>query len=533
MPGMHISTLPRGAVGLGRLSLPDITNVLFVDKSSEVGSQDGTQQNPYHTIQAAITAANALAAVATPYLVYVYPGIYDEAITLSTDYVYLAGANRDTTIVENSGANVVTITSDLTSINDLTIRASSTRRTISMGVAASNYVPVFNCILAGATANNYVDASLGAMLRFVDCAFVSDVDGVVLLTLTATTDVLVENCAITGGLHHRQGSLLVQDSSILAEAVDGILMNTAAASLSVRNSHIVSTNNSAIMVNFAPVSIVLQNNLMSANAASYAIGAGVAVTGAVVEDNILTTGLGIDPDVSHVAPHRNVGSNGMRDWYATTQNALDSCTFDGITVHLLKDEATAALLRPPDFCVIVDGHNHTISRAGGVLTILSGECIITKRLGLVGKIVVAGTNGQLYLTDRSSVLGGIQFAVTSAGAMLIQDTEIVGSAVWNYPVQIDTNPGFSILINRSRLEGVSGSPAVYWTSANDDLSIKYSTLWHGSGAGNNPFGRSAAQTPDYKSYQSAYNSDPEAGGIWTNLVAAGQRCDSLDVNTNY
>ena len=57
--------------------------------------------------------------------------------------------------------------------------------------------------------------------------------------------------------------------------------------------------------------------------------------------------------------------------------------------------------------------------------------------------------------------------------------------------------------------------------------------WHGDGAANNPFGRNAAQTPNYRSHHSRYNMDPQTGAIWTNLVAAAQRFDSYDVQTDY
>ena len=135
-------TLPKGGVGgagggVGVISLPGIENILFVDKGAATGAEDGTQQHPFHVIQDAIDAANLLAGAADPYLVFVYPGIYDEALTLSTDYVYLAGANRDTTIVYNDAANVLTITSDKTSIWNITISAASTRRPVIMWTAAT------------------------------------------------------------------------------------------------------------------------------------------------------------------------------------------------------------------------------------------------------------------------------------------------------------------------------------------------------------------------------------------------------------
>jgi len=532
-----------GGGGLGTISLPGIEQVLVVDKSSEVYVADGTQQLPFNSIQDAIDAAVALTPTTTNrILIYIYPGIYDEALTLNTDYIYLQGVNRESTIIQNT-ATVLTITADETAIWNLTIEATSADAVIIASGAMTKYVEFHDCcILKPANNTAFISVATGADLRFVCCDIVSGtgVTGfhAILLTDANTGNRLAfEDCQILGGfIRMIGGDLRVERCNCAAAGGVGSIWLNGAAVQDVfisQNSFFGEVAAAAkVYTSAAPAGdVVVKDNHFVGGANVPDLESTVAVTGWVIEGNVME--VGIAPEISHVAPTRYVGSAGMKDWYATTQDALDSCTFDDITVHLWKDEAVAALLRPPDFCVYIDGHGHTISRAGGVLTILSGECVITRRLNLTGKVVLAGTNGKLYLQNGSVLTGGVQFAVTASGAFEISDSEIIGSAVWQYPIQIDTNPGIDIVIKRSYLKGVSGSPAIYWTTGNDDIKIKFSTIEHGSLAGNNPFGRSAAQTPNFVSHHTGYNSDPEAVGIWTNLIAPGQRFDALDVGTDY
>ena len=89
-----------------------------------------------------------------------------------------------------------------------------------------------------------------------------------------------------------------------------------------------------------------------------------------------------------------------------------------------------------------------------------------------------------------------------------------------------------IVIKRSYMKSNGANPAIYWdTITNNNLKVAYSKIFHGSLGANNPFGRSGAQTPDYRSHHSVYNLDPQTGAIWTNLITT--EYDVFDVNGDY
>jgi parallel beta-helix repeat protein len=91
-------------------------NTVFVD-SSNTGSEDGTLEHPYNTIQRGVNAAS----VGEP--VQVASGTYYENVVINKSLT-LKGAGRDTTIIDGSelSKTVVEITADNVSINGFTIR---------------------------------------------------------------------------------------------------------------------------------------------------------------------------------------------------------------------------------------------------------------------------------------------------------------------------------------------------------------------------------------------------------------------------
>jgi len=71
---------------------------------------------------------------------------------------------------------------------------------------------------------------------------------------------------------------------------------------------------------------------------------------------------------------------------------------------------------------------------------------------------------------------------------------------------------------------VAAAAAVsFITNNNDNLHIRRSKVFHGGLGVNNPFVRTAAQTPNWYGYQNEMNVDPDASGWSFNQIAAGQQ----------
>jgi len=548
---LHGPTLPKGTGGgagggIGVISLPGIEQILFVDKSSEVYSGDGTPQYPFNTIQAAITAAIALTPTTTNrILIFIYAGIYDEALTLADDYIYLQGVNRESTIVTNAAADTLTITTQETSVWNLTIEATGVNNVISISGAMTEYVEFVERVVqkaANDTSNILIGG--GADIRFINCDLISGAGGATGNAISVTdTDAGNElhliSCRILGGYIRTHGGSITAEMCFgsAASAVGVFYFSSVnVQDVFIRDTRIIglTPNSRKIFIAAAPSGdVTFMNNDLSGGANVPDLEAAISVTGYIIEGNVME--VGIAPEISHVAPTRYVGDAGDVDFYATLADAFSSCTFDDITIHMLKDETLAAQITPPSYNIYLEGHGFTISRAptGIIFYLSTDDYLVTRDVILLGRIYLTGNGIYIQVGPKTDLTGQISIGPSDAATIVDINRATINGVTTFQPITIaDADP--TILVRRSYMKGATGQPAIYWNGVtNDNVKIKYSTIEHGSLAGNNPFGRSAAQTPDFRSHHSCYNSDPEAGGTWTNLVAAGERFDSLDVLTDF
>lgn len=174
----------------------------------------------------------------------------------------------------------------------------------------------------------------------------------------------------------------------------------------------------------------------------------------------------------------------------------------------------------------------TATVAGGLICATgASQDLVFRDAVLTGQIDQGGVGSVVNLARNVTMTGQVIVSAGDATTQVIVqgNSQITGVAGLVYPISIaDADPLITVL--RSRLLGAANFEAIYWSAVNNDVRIGWSTIEHGDGGANNPFGRSAAETPDYYSHHNAYNSDPEAAGIWTNLVAPAQRFDAQDAN---
>ena len=83
-------------------------NILYVAKNGN-DSNDGTFGKPFLTIQTAINAANSVVDDANRIVIFVFPGTYTEQLTFTKGDIALYGADPNSTLVEYSSGDVVTV----------------------------------------------------------------------------------------------------------------------------------------------------------------------------------------------------------------------------------------------------------------------------------------------------------------------------------------------------------------------------------------------------------------------------------------
>jgi Protein of unknown function (DUF1565) len=161
---------------------------------------------------------------------------------------------------------------------------------------------------------------------------------------------------------------------------------------------------------------------------------------------------------------------------------------------------------------------------GGLITqVAVAERIFFRDCFMEGRLDVVGGGSYLELDDNVQLAGQVSINGGSPGTqILIKGSNITGAVGLGVPLVIN-DPDPIVQVRRSELAGMAGSEAIQWQGNNDNLELEWSKVNHGDGPGNNPFGRTGAETPTYSSHHSRYSLNPEQGGIWTNSLPHGQR----------
>lgn len=217
----------------------------------------------------------------------------------------------------------------------------------------------------------------------------------------------------------------------------------------------------------------------------------------------------------------------------------------------------AGIIIPINVSIIGVSRRHVIiSNANDIFTVSGGAARVIQNLtvnAVAGKNVAAvdtaelimrgvDFTGRITLTGASAILrmydcDGVGIVQINGGSVStyarINATRIIGDATdLNALSFANANP-YVIVESGSYLQGFAANPAVYWdTVTNDNLRVKHSGVFNGTVA-TIPFGRSGVQTPNFYAHHCEFDSDPEAGAIWTNLVPPWQRFNSIDPSVRY
>jgi hypothetical protein len=526
--------------GAGVESLFDVEQVLFVDNSAApTGTEDGTLQDPFQDIQDAMTAAAALTPAADNRIgIIVFPGLYTGFN--SEDYVTVSGIQREGCIVQDAGTALVA-DDDHCSFRNLTFHVTGTTSpvvSVTAGLAASPIL-FFNCVFLGANDDTtQVEVSGGGECLMRDC-YLSQTAGATTAVLCTGNGSTLElhDCRITGSAAvATQSDLILRGCTVDSSDPAGAIQSpTSCNALIIDDCQIVSADGHAIALTQQPDRFEVTDSVLTAgDAASFSVYAAVAVPDCVIENNTMHIG-GIHSNIQSTNTTKYVGSSGMRDWFSTSLEAILAVGASTAlhVIELLKNETvTANITMASTNNILYKGNGYTMTRAG-LLFGTNSAVLEVEDLQLSGYLSLYGGTSQLTLCC-CALTGYVTLSGVAAGGFLrLKHTNINSpSAVGAIDIQT-ANP--DVFVDHSYLRCSTAAAAIQWNNGvtNDNVQIKYSTILHGSLGANNPFGRDAAQTPNYSSHHSEYNVDPQTGGVWTNLVAAAQCFDGYDVNTDY
>jgi hypothetical protein len=575
-----------GGGGGGNDSLPDITNVFFVDKTSGSYPADGTIQFPYNSIDAAYNAAAASTPTKTnPAVVYVYPGVYTEQVTMDAEWIWIKGMTQGgegimanpgsgpsgvvltatsdpvlTVTEENLGMEGVMVTSATTGVRGVaasTVAGNVTFRDcrfedtgnftavrVDLVSGAGNYRFV-NCDFAGQQADAIAaQSAFGGYFECRGCRIYNrvDIDGV---NTGTSAKVLFTNCAFGepeegdfGGIDISDAGadIVVDDCYFSSGAVgQGCITIFAVARVVVQNCNLRSSASGAsscIYINADP-DITVLNCVMETRTASADIRRfSSTVTNAIIRNNVMTNGM--DRTIQTVDPIKRVG--GDIDFYEDIIEAVASIPAAGeAIVQLNEDVAIGSALAPPSAAITVDGQGFALSAGAGqpIMTIGAGDVITFKDIALVGSIDINGSGAICKFLENVVHTGLVDIIAGDAGTgFFCKDSVLTGDSTDQYCIRVaDADPVVNIW--NSYLQGDAGDPAIWMdTVTNDNIQVAFSTVLHGDGGANQAMQVSAAQQPDFNGHHNAWTEDTDTGA-YNNRVAAAQRQDTIDANVEF
>jgi hypothetical protein len=555
------------------LSLPSIQQILFVDKTSGTYTADGSHQQPYNSVQSAINAAVAAGASnSNRYGIYIYPGVYEEALTISNQGIYLIGADRETTIIQVDDGSSDILSTNVAHIgfSDLTFRVAGTAtgNVYQHKTATGFYDPIIfrNCDFKLRGGSTYFYTQRRAFLRMWNCRWFNTDSAAYSVYLVPSTDGAGEfhSCYVEGvtrsfGFYSRwygcylhstttasdRGTIRKKDTPTM-ELFGCFIENTASSGNGVAIHHRSGGHN------LRAYGCDIRGCATASFDWSSTANANHAVSGCRFRH-------GMQRYVIIPGPFRRCGgADGDFDYYADIEEAKRSCTTANKVIVLLSDQTITANLGlgGSNVNVIFDGQGeHAIIRTGGIIYGTTASSDVTFRnIRLDGEIDVDSETNNIVRFENVDLEGRLNYEGTSTTQVYIHDSKLVGQAVRSWrPIMIGATGSAlelgKIVLSHSYVFGDTGQGAVYFANTGlaepdqtefDGLEMEYTKMFHGDLGTNNPFENIVG--PDYpatgwtyKAHHCVFNQEPALADpthIFNDIDSA-QRFNTIDPDGNF
>jgi hypothetical protein len=229
----------------------------------------------------------------------------------------------------------------------------------------------------------------------------------------------------------------------------------------------------------------------------------------------------VNRDVLHVG--------GKIDCYYELQAALDGLDGNGHTIQLHKDVTLATELILSNE-VKIDGMNkHSISRDkhGMIVRVGTSQQVTFDNIYIEGTL--CSTGGLIILEANVEVEGLCRLdGDVGLQCLYLHGATVVGDGDNGPALQINVGKD-SVLLRDAKIKGFTSRPAIEWTVVNDNVKLEHTKAVHGLGG--NPFSITVVGNVKYTSHHCAYNSNPQAGGTFTNNIATPY--DVINANVDF
>jgi len=520
-------------------ALPGIEQILFVNKTSDGYTADGTIAKPYKTIGAAVTAATALTpAIGNRIAIFIYPGIYDETVSTADAYVEFIGLDKASTIVNPTTGRALNVGDSNIRFTNLTFETTDTNSVVYFTAGSLSGIEFDNChfFVNNAAGGAFQVPQSDVSIIFRDCH---------LQHVDTTDDIYIDNAPAYGGKVEFYTCKI--EGQVQSYDKDLYMYGCHLECLASRNLYVLGDASKIIRIvgctietlaaHGTPVYIDTACDWSLLGCSLKAAGTGNEVqSGGDYPGTVKNCAMeiGMASSVRLLSPIRNIG--GSVDFYEDFQQAIDSIDSGDQGIVVLHENITATEQ------AVDSGATVTIKGNGYTLTASSTYCfrstasstLIVDDLNLSGGgIALSTTSSTMKLKNVNIDQGRISIQAGADGnSKLIMDRVICDNPEATYPaLEFDDADAF-VYVFDSYLQGASGQPAIRYDTDNDNLSMANTAAFHGDGGANNPISNPTAATT-YKSHHCTFGVAPEDNANLSNDIDSGQRYNTIDPDADY
>jgi len=512
----------------GALSI-NFDNVIIMSPNGNDANDGLTLDTAVKTYSQAKTLADALTPSSTNRVAIVaMPGVYNEQVTLNTDYLSLYGFGGSAAVEfywDASGA-ILNWTSSNSSITGVTFRTAGSSTGGTYGMTTGTGCFSTDCTFVSYSAGERRTNNSGEH-RYYHCRF-EQPSGATALMIYSSGVMELYNCYVEGVTRIAGGTFKAVGTRMSGSSSSVGTIQTQAGNLILDGCDITGTVHHAVEANDG--AIINNCNLTVGSSSDCGIyGYGGSVRTANVSGTTMNYGMcGIR---LLNAVHR-VCVNGGRDYHKSLSIAVSNHgTTKGVVV--IEDDLafTGAISIAASADITIDGRGRsfTLDRGGNadLFTLAtSGSLRLDKVKIDQGNIDVSGIGAHLeidgcFMDGQVDISGGDSTTVV----------EIIGSDIFPTTASLaavrvgDVDPTLRVY-GTSHLRGGSGAPAIELNSAdNPNLYLQQSTFIHGDGGANVPISNPTASTAIH-SNRNGYNADPFTGNWNQSETTSGDVIDS-------
>jgi hypothetical protein len=527
-------------------SLFGIDQIIFVDKASGGSyTPDGSIQKPYNSVSSAITAAvTAGASNANRFGIFIYPGIYEDTVTLSTQGIFLIGTDPVTTIIQqSSGASTVySSAAAYTGVANITFRTTGTATGRPFYSTSSTTGPIDwrNCTFEVGSSGLPVRFYRDMDLRSWNCDFIQSDDSATVVDAglsNAGFDGIFWNCRFEGQFltTGTNGKWRFHDCYLTSSVSGRGTLDIQYPSLSLEGCYIENTGSGASDVAFytrGGLATFLGCTIRGGPNATYDTNSPNYYTN-YASGCRMRHGLHWGFRQAGVRQFYAAGSDGDMDFYASVPDAYSAAESTSCIFMLGDDTGTTLTPGAVKAQMCIDGQGHTWT---GGETISNGTSSLTVRnLYFTGAFRFLTQTWTLRL-ENVRVDGRIFWDTGYASTLYAHDCKFVGNATYPQPIYFRWSAGTAgaMYFDHCYLKGHTGSAVVDYQGCDyDTLYFSYTKIFHGDLGTNNPFSNYDPGRK-YYAHHCTFNQEPAlADPNIVNEIDSGQRYNTVDPDSDY